>query len=186
MKLRGIAVEQAAHAVGAVLVDHRPCGPRRSSRRRTCRWRRGRRESTPQRPLTPWTEMAPTGSSTPMRSQKKTLTTTSTPAIAPMRTAAQRIDEGAGRRDGHQAGEHAVAHHRRVGLHALDHHDRPCEARAPVTLASMVLTTTKLIRRSVPASVEPGLKPNQPKARMKVPSDDHGNVVARESPAACR
>ena len=42
--------------------------------------------------------------------------------------------------------------------------------------ASMVFTTTKLMRRSVPASVEPGLKPNQPKARMKVPSTTIGTL----------
>ena len=45
---------------------------------------------------------------------------------------------------------------------------------APVMLASIVFTTTKLIRRSVPASVEPGLNPNQPNARMNVPSTTIG------------
>ena len=34
----------------------------------------------------------------------------------------------------------------------------------------MVFTATTAMRVSVPASVEPALKPNQPKARMKVPS----------------
>ena len=43
-----------------------------------------------------------------------------------------------------------------------------------MTLASIVLTTTNEMRRSVPASVEPGLKPNQPKARMNVPSTTIG------------
>ena len=33
----------------------------------------------------------------------------------------------------------------------------------------MVLTATMASCPSVPASVEPALKPNQPKARMKVP-----------------
>ena len=47
-------------------------------------------------------------------------------------------------------------------------------AIAAVMLASIVLTTTKLMRRSVPDSVEPGLKPNQPKARMNVPSTTIG------------
>ena len=42
-------------------------------------------------------------------------------------------------------------------------------AKAPATLASMVLTTTKAMRRSVPASVDPVLKPNHPNARMKQP-----------------
>ena len=47
---------------------------------------------------------------------------------------------------------------------------------APVKLASIVLTTTKLIRRSVPARVDPGLNPNHPKARMKVPSATIGTL----------
>ena len=47
-------------------------------------------------------------------------------------------------------------------------------AIAPAMLASIVLTTTMLIRRSVPESVEPGLNPNQPKARMKVPTTTIG------------
>ncbi len=33
----------------------------------------------------------------------------------------------------------------------------------------MVLTATIAMRVSVPASVEPGLNPNQPNARMNVP-----------------
>ena len=45
---------------------------------------------------------------------------------------------------------------------------------APPVPASMVLTATTAMRRSVPASVEPGLKPNQPKARMNVPSSAIG------------
>src|SRR5690242_9525274 len=40
---------------------------------------------------------------------------------------------------------------------------------APEADASIVLTATIAIRVSVPASVEPGLKPNQPNARMNVP-----------------
>ena len=46
-------------------------------------------------------------------------------------------------------------------------------------LASMVLTTMVAMRRSVPAKVEPGLKPNQPKARMKVPKTTIGHVMPR-------
>ena len=41
---------------------------------------------------------------------------------------------------------------------------------APLALASIVFTATIEIRRSVPANVEPGLKPNHPKANMKQPS----------------
>src|SRR5574341_1669578 len=42
-------------------------------------------------------------------------------------------------------------------------------AIAPDADANMVLVATTPIRRSVPASVLPALKPNQPKARMKTP-----------------
>ena len=48
-------------------------------------------------------------------------------------------------------------------------HIQRVAANAPVAEASMVLVATTPMRRSVPASVEPALKPNHPKARMNVP-----------------
>ena len=39
-----------------------------------------------------------------------------------------------------------------------------------VAEASIVLVATTAMRRSVPARLEPGLNPNQPNARMNVPS----------------
>src|SRR4029077_1606668 len=56
------------------------------------------------------------------------------------------------------------------GLLLRNHHLHNVAPKAPVALASIVFTATTAMRRSVPASVEPGLNPNQPKARMKVPS----------------
>src|SRR5262249_33310306 len=56
------------------------------------------------------------------------------------------------------------------GLPLRIHHIHRVAAKAPVALASIVFTATTAILRSVPASVEPGLNPNQPKARMKVPT----------------
>ena len=56
------------------------------------------------------------------------------------------------------------------GFLVRNHHIHSVAASAPVAEASMVLTATTAMRRSVPASVEPGLKPNQPNARMNVPS----------------
>ena len=44
------------------------------------------------------------------------------------------------------------------------------------------------MRKSVPASVEPGLKPNQPKARMNVPSTTIGTLwpgIALAVPSRC-
>src|SRR5947208_3049208 len=43
------------------------------------------------------------------------------------------------------------------------------ELNAPAAVASMVQTATELIRRSVAASELPGLNPNQPNARIRVP-----------------
>src|SRR6267142_1571391 len=48
------------------------------------------------------------------------------------------------------------------------------EKLAPDADASMVLTAMTEMRRSPPASVLPGLKPNHPKARMKQPSTPIG------------
>ncbi len=56
------------------------------------------------------------------------------------------------------------------GFFVLNHHIQSVAPRAPVAEASIVLTATTAMRRSVAASDEPGLKPNQPNARMNVPS----------------
>ena len=78
---------------------------------------------TPQRPLVPCTEMAPTGSSTFItRSTNSTERQTSTPAIRPMITGADGVDEAAGRGDGHQPGQQAVAGHGRVRLAVAQPH----------------------------------------------------------------
>src|SRR5512135_1392140 len=56
---------------------------------------------------------------------------------------------------------------------------------APEADASIVFVATTEILRSVPASVEPALKPNQPNARMKQPRIAIGRLcpgIARASP----
>src|SRR6267142_2883664 len=60
------------------------------------------------------------------------------------------------------------------GFFVRTHHIHNVAAKAAVAEASMVLTATTAIRRSVPASVEPGLNPNQPNARMNVPNITSG------------
>src|SRR5260221_2560992 len=52
------------------------------------------------------------------------------------------------------------------GFLVLTHHIQSVDASAPVAEASMGLTATTLMRKSGPARVDPGLNPNQPKARM--------------------
>src|SRR5262245_15943987 len=130
-------------------------------------------ESTPHRPQTPCTEIAPTQSSTPTRSKKSTDSTTTTPATVPIVAAAQG--------DTNAHGAVIATRPASMPLHSIDGSCfRPLTSSAiiapiaPVMLASIVFTTMKLMRRSVPASVEPGLNPNQPNARMNVPSTTIG------------
>ena len=73
-------------------------------------------QSTPNEPPTPWTEMAPTGSSMPRFSKKPMASMTITAATMPMTRGGPRLHEGARRRDRDQAGEHAVGHHPGIGL----------------------------------------------------------------------
>ncbi len=64
------------------------------------------------------------------------------------------------------------------GFLVRNHHIHRVAATALVEPASIVFTATTAMRRSVPARVEPGLKPNQPNARMKVPSMTKGMLWA--------
>jgi hypothetical protein len=52
--------------------------------------------------------------------------------------------------------------------------DVPIAMTKPVHAASNVLTATKPMRKSVAPSVEPGLKPIQPKTRISVPITTKG------------
>ena len=51
-------------------------------------------------------------------------------------------------------------------------------AAEPATAARLVFTATTEMRRSVAPSVEPGLKPIQPKSRMKVPVTTYTRLCA--------
>src|SRR5664280_785208 len=114
--------------------------------------------------------MAPTESSMPILSKKKTASTTRTPATAP------RMEEPPALTNAQ--GQVIATNPASMPLHIMDgsgflvrnHHIQRVEASAPVAEASMVLTATTAMRRSVAARDEPGLNPNQPKARMNVPS----------------
>ncbi len=88
---------------------------------------------TPKIPQTPCTEIAPTGSSIPLRSKKNTDSTTMHRGDRADDRGRPRLHEGTRGGDRHQAGEHAVDHHAGVGLahalHAVEHRDRRAERR---------------------------------------------------------
>jgi hypothetical protein len=102
-------------------------------------------------------------------STKKTDTHTSTPAIVPISTAAGAVTNAHGAVIATRPASSPLAIMLGSGLpkRAIMN---TIAAIAPPVPASMVFTATTAMRKSVPASVEPGLKPNQPKARMKVPT----------------
>ena len=126
----------------------------------------------PQAPFSPWTEIAPTGSSTPIRSITRTATTTKTPAIAPVRTA----------KAGVRLAQPAVIATRpaRVPLRVMPTSGFPnfthaviIAKTAPAAAARLVFTAIRAVE-VLAAVVEPGLKPNQPNQRMKTPSVARG------------
>src|SRR5262249_24047243 len=117
--------------------------------------------STPNEPHTTCTEIAPHGSSTCMRSQNDTLTTTSQPAIAPITTAAQ------GATNAHDAV--MATSPGSMPLHDIDTSGLPylwfvtaIAITNPIDAASNVLTAPMPMRESSADKVEPGLKPIQP------------------------
>src|SRR4051812_12337782 len=115
--------------------------------------------------------MAPTGSSMPIFSQNRQLKMTSTPATAPMANAPTG--------DTNAHGQVMATSPASMLLHIIDgsgflfgwtSHMYSTPDSVALMPASMVLTATKPIRPSVPAMDDPALNPNQPKARMNVPS----------------
>src|SRR5712691_8511209 len=132
-------------------------------------------DSTPQRPLVPCTEIAPTGSSMPRLSKKKTDITTRKPATAPIIAAPMGLTKAQGAVIATRPASIPLQHIVVSGLRPFSMSVTMADTD-PIQPASMVFTTMKLMRKSVPASVEPGLKPNQPKARIKVPRTTMGTL----------
>src|SRR3990172_1415173 len=124
----------------------------------------------PKTRLTACTAEAPTGSSIlSFESMKTAATMTSTPAMAPMSAAAQAETNAHGAVMATRPASMRLASE--LGS-ALPHFTLTYAkaAKAPVALAIMVLVATTASRVSMPERVEPALKPNQPNARMNVPS----------------
>src|SRR5919109_5233294 len=126
--------------------------------------------STPQAPQTPWTEMAPTGSSIFfLRSQNQTDSTTMTPAIDPMAAAAHGCTKAHGAVIATRPASMPLAIMDGSGfdVRAIT---QSMAMTAPKAPAMAVLAATTVKRWSVAANVEAALKPNQPNSRMNVPS----------------
>src|SRR5258706_13924909 len=122
--------------------------------------------------------MAPQGSSTlSTRSLKSTPTQTRIPARAPMMT-----DE-VGDTKAHEAV--IATSPASIPLQAMvmsgfpkRKYQNTIALAAPATAARLVLTAITEMRRSVAASVEPGLNPIQPNKRMKVPVTTNARLCA--------
>src|SRR5437868_1125198 len=109
--------------------------------------------------------MAPTGSSMPLRSQKKTDQSLMSPAMRPMSTAAH----GATKAQGPVMATRPAS----MPLHIIEgsglpkrHQRNRALVTAPAAPASMVLAAMIEMRPEVQEKAEPALKPNHPKARM--------------------
>src|SRR5580692_8067223 len=127
------------------------------------------RDTAPNQPHNPCTEMAPHGSSIlATRSKKRTPPHTRAPASTPMMT------EDVG--DTNAQGAVIATSPASIPLQAMVMSGLPnrkyqisMAAAEPAQAARFVLTATTEIRRSVAPSVEPGLKPIHPNNRMNVP-----------------
>src|ERR1700686_5194320 len=117
----------------------------------------------PSQPQYPWTEIAPHGSSIfRTRSLNRTPPQTSSPASAPMITEAVGPTKAQGAVIATNPANmplHAIVI---SGLPNIMYHTSIAVAE-PATAERFVLTATTEMRRSVAASVDPGLNPIQPK-----------------------
>src|SRR5271157_2424803 len=127
---------------------------------------------TPQMPQVPCTETAPTGSSTcRTRSTKATERHTSKPATNPIITAPTGFTNPEGAVIATSPARNSLPVIDASGFLYMNHMYNMALI-IPVALASMVFTAIEPMRRlPLPEapSVEPGLNPNQPKARIRQP-----------------
>src|ERR1700676_1771179 len=123
-------------------------------------------------PHVPWTETAPTGSSTCItRSTKATERQTRTPAMSPMITEPTGFTNPEGAVIATRPARNPLPVIEASGF-PYTNHMYNIALISPVALANMVLTAIELMRRPpLPDAprVEPGLKPNQPNAKMRQP-----------------
>src|SRR5580765_2566793 len=120
------------------------------------------RHSPPSVPQKPWTEIAPHGSSTfKTRSLKSTPRQTTVPAITPIMTELTAVTNA---QDAVIATSPASIPLQAMEMSGLPNimYQTTSAAAEPAHAAKFVLTAIDEIRKSVAASVEPGLKPIQP------------------------
>src|SRR5207302_4260899 len=100
-------------------------------------------------PLTPWTEMAPTGSSILILSKKKTDSTTKRPASKPRTDAPTELTKAHGQVMATRPANMPLQHMLGSGLR-LRNHIQTMDAKHPVPESSIVFVAPTAIRRSVP------------------------------------
>src|ERR1700723_4373920 len=127
------------------------------------------RDTAPNQPHKPCTEMAPHGSSIlATRSKKRTPPHTRAPASTPMMTAEVGDTKAHGAVIATSPASIPLQAMVISGLPKMAYHNSMATAE-PETAARLVLTATTEIRRSVAPNVDPGLKPIHPNRRINVP-----------------
>ena len=113
--------------------------------------------------------MAPTGSSTLMRSKKSTAPTTNTPAMAPITTELPTLTKAHGAVMATRPARAPLMIIVRSGLPIMSHAARVA-VNAAVAAAVLVVTAMRAISAKEAAIVLPGLNPNHPNHRMRPPA----------------
>ena len=126
--------------------------------------------STPNVPQTPWTAIAPTGSSTPLRSMNVKAKITRIPAMMPITMAAHGCTNAHGAVMATRPASMPFTIIPGSGFLAPVYMSQNIAATAPNAAAIAVFVATTAKRTSVTAKVDAALKPNQPNSRMKHPS----------------
>src|SRR6185295_16955080 len=135
-------------------------------------------ETAPNQPQKPCTETAPHGSSTlRTRSLNNTPMQTMTPAMSPMTTALVGETNAHGAVIATRPASMPLQAIVMSGLPNIQYQTSSADV-APMMAARFVFTATTPMRRSVAASVEPGLKPIHPNNRMKVPVTTNTRLCA--------
>ncbi len=128
----------------------------------------------PHTPQNPWTAIAPTGSSNRNLSRIRTPYTTTTPATAPMPSAASGLTTAHGAVTPTSPANTPFSDSARSGLPNFSQ-AKTITTIAPATAARLVLIAINAIcSGSSKPRVEPALKPNQPSQSMNVPSATSG------------